>query len=321
MTTIAIIDPFHPRIIETLEAALPAEWDLSVATGPTEAEHRAAVAAAEFAFVMATPFPRPLVEAATRLRFIQKLGAGVDRIDLDACRERGIAVARLQAGNAIPVAELTLLHMLAASRNLPRLDRQTRAGRWDKEAVRGSNQHLHGKTIGLVGLGAIGRQVARLLQGFGVEIVYFDPHRAPADLEAALGARFVELDDLVREADVVSLHLPLLPETRGLLDRGRIAAMKPTAILVNCARGGLVDEAALAEALGAGRIFAAGIDAFAVEPPAGSPLLALENTVVTPHCAGATIDNFASIAARAVGNAQRVLADEPLPPADLVVAP
>ena len=277
--------------------------------------------AADLAFVMATPVPAALLEAAGRLGFIQKLGAGVDRIDLETCRERGIGVARLHAGNAIPVAEHTVMLMLAACGRLPLLDRATRAGGWDKEACRGVNRQLRGKTIGLIGFGASGRAVAGLLAGFGVEILYYDPVRAPPELEAELHATAAPLEELLARADIVSLHLPLLPETRNLLDARRIALIKRGAILVNAARGGLVDEAALAEALRDGRLFGAALDAFAIEPPVGNPLLTLEQVVATPHCAGATIDNFAAVAARAVANGQRYLAGEALPPDDLVLAP
>jgi phosphoglycerate dehydrogenase-like enzyme len=211
--------------------------------------------------------------------------------------------------------------MLAAYRRLPILDRDTRSGRWDKEACRGINRHLNGKTVGIVGFGAIGRTVARLLSGFGVDILYFDPIRAPAAVETELKAAYLDLDALLARADVVSLHLPLAKETANLIDARRIALMKPGALLVNCARGGLVDEAALVEALKAGHLFGAAIDAFAQEPPLGSPLLELEETVVTPHAAGATLDNFASIVRRAVENAKAYLAGQDLPPGDVVIAP
>ena len=317
--TIGIIDPLHPRILQTIRDAMPEGWALHVTTGPTEAERAQALAEVDVVFVLAAKMPRTLLEAAPKLRFIQKLGAGVDNIDTDFCREKGIGLARLQAGNAIPVAEHTLLLMLAACRNLPRLDAQTRAGRWDKEAVRGENLHLHGKTIGIVGLGAIGRQVARLLTAFGVDLVYYDPFRATPEDEAALNVRYMDLDPLLAASDVVTLHLPLMPETRSLIDARRLAMMKPDAILVNAARGGLVDEDALLATLQSGHLFSAALDAFSVEPPLGNPLLEVGNTVITPHCAGATVDNFTSVAARAVAHTQAVLAGQPLPPGDGVI--
>jgi phosphoglycerate dehydrogenase-like enzyme len=144
--------------------------------------------------------------------------------------------------------------------------------------------------------------------------------RASLEVEQNLGVTYSDLDTLVRAADIVSLHLPLAPQTAGIIDAKRIRAMKPGAVLINCARGGLVDEAALAEALKAGRLLGAGIDAFSTEPPVGSPLLALDNTVVTSHLAGATLDNFAGLVARAVENAKSVLRGTALPTTDEVVA-
>jgi len=145
--------------------------------------------------------------------------------------------------------------------------------------------------------------------------------RASPDVEKKLGVSYADLDELLRTADIVSLHLPLLPQTQGIINAARIAAMKPGAVLINCARGGLVDEAALVDALKAGRLFGAGIDAFSVEPPAGSPLLELENTVVTSHLAGATLDNFSGIVARAVENTKSVLRGGALPKTDVVIVP
>jgi phosphoglycerate dehydrogenase-like enzyme len=316
---VAIIDPFHPAILKSIAHRLPAGWTLAVTSGPSDDERAEALSASDVALVMATKMPRQLLERAPKLRFIQKLGAGVDSIDAAFCRQAGIGLARLQAGNAIPVAEHTLLLMLAACRHLPRLDAETRAGRWDKEQVRGENRHLNGKTIGIVGFGAIGRQVARLLSGFGVDLVYFDPLRAAAKDEDAFGVRYMALDDLLAAADVVTLHLPLMADTAGLISAERIARMKPGALLVNAARGGLVDEAALAEALSSGHLFGAALDAFSTEPPVGSPLLELDNTIITPHCAGATIDNFAAVAERAFRNVERYLAGEALPEGDLVL--
>jgi phosphoglycerate dehydrogenase-like enzyme len=256
------------------------------------------------------------------VRFIQKLGAGVDRIDLKMCEERGIGVARLAGGNAIPVAEHALLLILATLRRLPTNDRRTRAGDWLKEESRGVNRQLHGKRVGLVGLGAIGKALAELLKGFEVEIVYYDPFPPSADIEEKLGVRGVSLDELLATSDIVSLHLPLMPSTANLISKEKIARMKPGAVLINSARGGLVDEAALAEALTDGRLFGAGIDAFAKEPPVGSPLLALtEQTVVTPHFAGATIDNFSSVIAGAVRNARQYLDNGTIPAADAVFVP
>ncbi len=319
--TVAVIDKFHPHIKTAIEAAVPANWTVRFTAENSLAARAAVLRDADIAFVMAAPMPKDLLADAQRLRFIQKLGAGVDRIDLDVCRKQGIAVARLHAGNSIPVAEHTILLMLATYRQLPQIDRRTRAGVWSKEDARGTHRQLQHKTVGLVGFGAIGKEVAKRLRGFEVEILYYDPLRAPADVEQSLGVTYADLDALVRAADIVSLHLPLLPQTAGIISAERIGAMRSGAVLINCARGGLVDEAALVQALKAGRLFGAGIDAFSAEPPAGSPLLELDNTVVTSHLAGATLDNFSGIVARAVANAKSVLRGDVLPATDVVVAP
>lgn len=319
--TLAILDKFHPRIKMAIEKAAPANWAVLFVDENSQAARAAVLRDADIAFAMAAPIPGALISEARRLCFIQKLGAGVDRIDLDACRARGIAVACLHAGNSIPVAEHTILLILATYRQLPLIDRRTRAGHWSKEDARGVHRQLQHKAVGLVGLGGIGREVAKRLRAFETKILYYDPVRAPRDAEQALAATYVDLDELLRTADVVSLHLPLLPETAGIINAGRIRTMKRGAVLINCARGGLVDEAALAAALSDGHLFGAGIDTFSIEPPVGSPLLALENTVVTSHLAGATLDNFAGVVARAVENAKAVLRGDPLPATDVVVAP
>jgi phosphoglycerate dehydrogenase-like enzyme len=319
--TVAVLDTFHPQIKAAVEAAVPADWTLRFVDENSFAARATLIREADVVFVMAAPMPKEMLAEARRLRLIQKLGAGVDRIDLDFCRAHGIGVARLNAGNAVPVAEHTILLMLATYRQLPQIDRRTRAGTWSKEDARGTHRSLQHKTIGLVGFGAIGKEVAKRLRAFEVKVLYYDPLRASADVEQNLGVTYAELDALLRESDIVSLHLPLMPQTADIIDAQRIAAMKPGAVLINCARGGLVDETALAEALKAGRLYGAGIDAFSREPPAGSPLLELDNTVVTSHLAGATLDNFAVVVARGVENAKAVLRGEPLPADDVAVAP
>jgi len=319
--TVAVLDTFHPQIKAAIEAAVPANWSVHFTAENTLAARATVIRDADIVFVMAAPMPKELLSEAKRLRFIQKLGAGVDRIDLDVCREQRIGVARLHAGNSIPVAEHTILLMLATYRQLPQIDARTRAGVWSKEDARGMHRQLQHKTVGLVGFGAIGKEVAKRLRGFDVAILYYDPFPASPEIEKQLGVTRANLDALLRTSDIVSLHLPLLPETVGIIDAKRIAAMKQDAVLINCARGGLVDEAALVKALKEGRLFGAGIDAFSTEPPIGSPLLALENTVVTSHLAGATLDNFSGIVARAVQNATAILRGDTLPETDVVIAP
>lgn len=321
MVDVAVLDSLHPAINQWIRKALPADWTPRFAASRSAEDQRTAVATAAVIFVIGAPVGADLIAAAPKLRFIQKLGVGVDKIDKTACAARGIAIAKLTGGNAVPVAEHTVMLMLAALKRLPLVDRRTREGAWLKEEARGIHRQLHGKRVGLVGFGAIGRQVAAVLAGFGVEIVFYDPAAVPADVAARLNARPLPLDDLLATSDVVSLHLPLLPATANLLNAERIGRMNPGAVLVNCARGGLVDEDALVRALADGRLLAAALDTFATEPPVGSPLLAMDRTVVTPHLAGATLDNFAAVLQRGIDNATRYLAGKGLPDEDAVFVP
>lgn len=317
---VAFLDEVHPAIRSLLIAISPPEWDLAFLAS-LEADRRdAALRQTDVMFIVGAGIDTALLAAAPRLRFVQKLGAGTDRIDKDACERHGVAVARLQAGNAVPVAEHTVMLMLAALRRLPYFDRKTRDGHWLKEEGRGVQRQLAGKVVGLIGFGAIGREVAKRLQGFDVRLIYYDPYPAPADAVRDLSIARCELDDLLRTADVISLHLPLLPETRNLLDREKLALLKPGATLINCARGGLVDEAALLDALDRSALHAAGLDTFQTEPPGHSPLFGRDDIVVTPHLAGATFDNFEIVFRRGMDNVARFLAGMPLVPAEIVVA-
>jgi phosphoglycerate dehydrogenase-like enzyme len=318
---VAVIDPFDPKVIRVIESTVPRSWTLRIAHGQSKVEREAALKDADVLFVMATMLGAGTLDVASRLRFIQKLGAGVDHIDLAYCAARGIGVARLQGGNSIPVAEHTVLLMLAAYRRLPLLDKETRAGAWRRENARALSRQINGKTIGLIGFGAIGRAVAKLLFGFDVRILYADPVRAPLEVERAWRAEHVPFDALIEQSDIVSLHLPLTNETAGIISARVLAAMKPGAVLVNCARGGVVDEVALHRFLANGHLAAAAIDTFAVEPVRESPLLGLEQTILTPHTAGGTIDNFRNVVERAVENARTYLAGGELAPEELIVAP
>jgi phosphoglycerate dehydrogenase-like enzyme len=316
---IALLDPFHPAIIQTIRDLLPDGWDLSVADASDPASRAEALAGADIALIMAAKMTPDLLGQAPRLRFIQKMGAGVDNIDLEACGGAGITVARLGAGNAIQVAEHAAMMILAASRRLIALDARVRAGHWDKEPARGVIQHIHGKTVGIIGFGAIGRRLARILSGFEVEIIYCDPVPAPAAIEAALNTRRVTFDELITGADIITLHLPLTPESRAMIGASEISRMKPDVVLVNCARGGIVDEDAVARALLDGKLLGAAMDVFKSEPPGHNPLFDIDTAVFSPHCAGATLNNFAAIAARAMTNAEAYLEGGALPSDDIVI--
>jgi D-3-phosphoglycerate dehydrogenase len=263
------------------------------------------------------------MDAAPRLQLVQKWGIGVDKIDLAAARARGIPVAITAGANAVPVAEFTLLLMLAVLRRLPEREAQFRGGEWHRarDGTRLEARSLRGRRVGLIGLGAIGRQVAKRLAAFDADVRYFDIRRPTAAEEQALHVTFQELDALLSEADIVSFHVPYTRATRGMLSRERIARLRPGAIVINTARGEVVDEVALAEALESGALGGAGIDVFGGEPPPPDhPLLRVRapGLVLAPHVACSVFDNVANVARHAFRNIQRVLAGEPLPAADLV---
>jgi phosphoglycerate dehydrogenase-like enzyme len=249
---------------------------------------------------------RPLsaadLERATNCRLVHKLGAGVNTVDVAAATRLDIGVANMPGANAPSVAEGTLLLMLAALRRLPALDRATREGRgWPSDPSLGETVRDVGScTVGLVGYGNIAKQVETIVVAMGGTVV----HTSTRD-DGTPGWR--PLADLLAESDVVSLHLPLTEKTSGLLDAARLATMKPDAVLVNTSRGAIVDEPALVEALREGRLAAAGLDVFAVEPtPADNPLLTLDNVVLTPHVTWYTADTMRRYLAVGVDNCRRL---------------
>ncbi len=227
-----------------------------------------------------TSFSESVFRRAPNLRLLSLWGTGTDNVDLSAAARYGVAVTNTPGVSAFSVAEHALALMLAVARRIPCVDAQVRQGRWP----RGQAALMHGKTLGVVGLGAIGRQFARLGAGIGLQVKAWTMHPDPA-----LGFELVSLDDLLRQSDVVSLHLRLSAETRGFIGAREIGKMKPSAILINTARGPIVDQEALLDALSAGRIAGAGLDVFDAEPlPPDHPITRLENVVLTPHAAGIT---------------------------------
>jgi D-3-phosphoglycerate dehydrogenase len=238
-----------------------------------------------------------------RMKLLSLWGTGTDNVDLAAARQAGVTVTNTPGVSAVSIAEHSLMLMLAVARRVVTIHQGVVAGEWP----RGQSIQLQGKTLGVIGLGAIGRQFARLGQGIGMKVIAWTMHPNPA-----LGFELVELDQLFRTSDVVSLHLRLSPETTGFIGRARFEMMKPGAILVNTARGPIVDEAALIEALQTRRIAGAGLDVFDVEPlPPGHPLTKLENVVLTPHCAGVTPEVLEAGLALAIENVETFLSGSP----------
>ena len=317
---VACLDVWAPAVREVVRQAAPAQLDLHFAESYDMAHQLALVERAEFLLPGWAAVTEPMLAHAGRLRMIQKWGIGVDRIDVDAVRRRGIPLSITAGSNAAPVAELAVALMLAVYRRLTYVDRAMRRGEWPKAEMRETCFQIAGKTVGLVGFGNIGRMVARRLSGFDARLVYFDARPADADTERALNARHMPLAELLAQSDIVSLHAPFTPQTARMIDAASIATMKDGAILINTARGELVDEAALVAALRSGKLRGAGLDAFDPEPPAAdNPLLGLDQVVVTPHAGGGVFDNVENVAHHALGNIVRFLRGEAIAAADVVV--
>jgi len=237
-----------------------------------------------------TKVTKEVLSRGKRLKVVGRAGVGVDNIDVEVATSRKVVVVNAPTASTVSVAELAVGHMISLFRHLPEADRSVKAGKWEKAKLEG--RELFGKTLGLFGSGRIGAEVARRAQAFGMRVIAYDPYLPPTAAES-LGIHLVDKERLFRDADVLSIHAALTAETRGIVGRSELATMKRGAILVNCARGEIVDERALAEALRAGTIGGAALDVFEKEPPVGSPLLSAPNVVFTPHLGASTIEGQA----------------------------
>ncbi len=310
MTPRIVFVTTFPDAADVARAMVPAGFELAVVPGGS-AEYRAALADAEYlvGFVDALIEPA-LFRDGPRLRLVQLLSAGYDRADLEAARAAKVPVCNNGGANAVAVSEHAVMLMLAVSRQLVRQHLSVAGGAW--RGNRAPRVHeLRGRTLGIVGLGTIGKKTARLAQAFGMNVIYHDIARLPEDREDQLDVRFRLLRELLREADVVSLHTPLNDGTRHMIGEAELALMKPDAILINTARGPVVDEAALVAALSSGTIAGAGLDVFDQEPPSpDNPLFGLENVVLTAHLAGPTFESNTARVRNAFDNVQRVARGE-----------
>ncbi len=259
------------------------------------------------------PITRAALDAAPALRVIAKHGVGVDSVDVATATEKGIFVMVAGDANSPAVAEMTIAFMLALGRDLEKLSDRVKSGQWDRGSYHGTE--LRGRTIGLVGFGRIGRRVAELSHSLGMRVIAFTRSRPdPALAEAA-----PSLESLLSQSDVVSLHCPLTAETRGMMSRRAFASMKRGALFINTARGALVDEAALAEALASGHLAGAALDTLAEEPPLpGNPLLSAPNILITPHISGQTIAAVVRMGIAAAENIVAVLTGRDLNPNNVV---
>src|SRR5579862_3181609 len=279
---IVVADKISPRGLEILRAP---GWQ--VVTPDPNALTAELAGASGLIVRSATKVTAQLIEKADQLRVVGRAGVGIDNVDVQVATRRGVLVMNTPGGNAVSVAEHTLALLLSIARSVPQCNAAIHAGRWEKSSAQGTE--VRGKTLGLVGLGRVGTEVARRAQALHMTVFAYDPYISP---EAAreLDVKLLTLPELFKDSDYISLHAALSPATQNLINRDSIAQMKPGVRIINCARGEMIDEAALAEALREGKVAAAALDTFAHEPPKGSPLIGLPNVIATPHVAGSTAE-------------------------------
>jgi len=249
-----------------------------------------------------------VIEAGRRLKVIGRAGVGVDNIDVDAATRRGVLVINAPEGNTVATAEHAIALMLALARWIPAAHASVvRDRRWERQRFIGVQ--IHGKVLGVVGLGRVGSQVARRAQALGMTVIAYDPYMS-AERARELGVELTGLDDLCRRADFITVHTPLTPATRGLIGPRQFALMKDGVRIINCARGGIIDEQALYEALQSGKVAGAALDVFEQEPPWGSPLLESDKVIVTPHLGASTVESQVNVAVEVAAEVLRALRGE-----------
>ncbi|HEV7264262.1 MAG TPA: 2-hydroxyacid dehydrogenase [Falsiroseomonas sp.] len=317
---IVMLQPIGAEQESTIRSLLPEGFSVSAIKGRSPDDVKAGVADADYGVWWDLPITADVVAAAPRMKLLHKWGVGIDNIDIAACRARGIRIARTTGSNAVPVAEATVGLMIAVARRIVQAHIATIAGGWPKTEVSQRSILVSGKTVGILGLGAIGKGVAKRLRGFDCTILYNNRNRLPEAEERALGVQYRALDAMLAECDILSLNCPLTPETAALINAARLARMKRGALLVNVARGGIVVEADLVEALRSGHLAGAAVDVFDQEPPPPDhPLLHMDNVVCTPHTATSSYENSRRTIMHWLGNIVRVHKGEAIPAQDVVL--
>jgi len=295
-TNIVYFEKVTPEIKEIINIFNVRNHNILYWVEMNEEEKESALSIADYFLVVTTKITKELIKKAVRLKMVQRAGVGVDNIDLQCAYELGIPVCNTPGGNSTGVAELTIGTILCLYRKLILLDKATKSGTWLMWELRQSSFELNGKVHGIIGMGNIGKEVARLSNAFGTKVVYFDKVRLKEDDERAFSVTYLELDELLIKSDIVSLHIPLLQDTRNLISFRELSIMKNNSILINVSRGNIVNEEALADALSKKQIAGAGIDTWSVEPVSpDNALLKYENVVATPHVGSGTRDTLEKI--------------------------
>ncbi len=317
---IAFLTPMAQVTLEAVSKLLPANCTIAFAQTSSKAEQSKLLADADVVMIAGTFIEGDVIRQAPRLKMIQKWGIGVDKIDLAAAKERNILVSITSGATSVPVSEHTLMLMLAVARRLPLAHRSLGQGGWIATELRTVCSKLDGKTVGLFGFGGIAQHVAKRLKGFDVEVIYHTRNRVAPEIEDRLQARYVDFETLIAQSDILSLHAPLSEQTFHRFNADTFAKMKRGAILINTARGELIDEPALIQALQQGQLSGAGLDTFEAEPPsADNPLLHMDQVVATPHSAGGVYDNLPNLVGHMFRNIELFQRGLPIPEVDIVV--
>lgn len=316
MKTVAIFGEYSPLVISQLETRLSQKFRCIY----IPSKNYEKLDEADYVILRGPKMYADVLEPLSgKLKFIQRWGTGYDGVDVKRAGELGIAVAIANGVNSNAVSELAIAMILALYRHLIPLHNSLIQGKWERQTYIDETYEINGKTVGLIGCGNIGRLVAKKVQAFGAKVIYYDVFRLPRDREKELNINYAEMDELLCQADIISLHLPATPNTIEMVDRKFFELMKSNAILINTSRGSLINENDLYIALKNHQILGAGLDAFAQEPPAAdNPLLELDNIIVTPHVGGNTVDMNSAMIDRVVNNIIRIDSNEQLPNGDLV---
>ena len=316
MAKIALVGPFTEQMQASFQKILPEGFEIFLV--PTKGDYDK-LQDADYIVFRTLEIREETIKKLHRTKFIQRWGVGYDIIDIEAAGKQNIPVAIMSGINATQVAEMTVLMTLAVFRNIIHLHNGIVNGLWPKTEFMKRSFVINGKRAGIVGLGNIGMKVAAIFRAFGAEVQYFDVPRRTEEIETKLDVQYMPLDQLLETSDIVCLHLPLLDTTRHMINKDTLALMKPTAVLINTSRGGIIDEAALYDALSKNRLLGAGLDVFENEPLLkDSPLRSLKNVVMSPHIGGSTVDNNDTMAKRAIENIMKVSLGQTLSPGDLV---
>jgi D-3-phosphoglycerate dehydrogenase len=297
MSTILLTNRYSDTVLTVVRKELPEGFEFISLKNASKEELIAKAADADYFLASGrVSIDKDVIEAASRLKMIQRTGVGTDTIDLETLKKRNIPIYVNSGINSFSVAEHTILLILSVLRRLTVIDAGVRTGKWGKNDVGIESQSLNNKTVGIIGSGNIGKTVIKMLQPFGVKILYYDLFRLEETEEKGLNIQYCELSDLLKRVDILSLHCPLTPQTKKMIGVSEIALMKSNAIIINTARGQLIDEAALIESLKFGQIRGAGLDVFDHEPPhQDNPLFKFDNVILTPHIAGLTLETFSKM--------------------------